>query len=239
MTGPHIAEPKLLVVEDDESLGIVLVDALASAGYRVERVADGEKGLERALAGRFDLLVLDLMLPRLDGYEICRRMRAAGKTTPVLMLTARGREEDRVKGFDLGADDYLVKPFSMKELLGRVKARIRGGAPRPVDRTTIGDCAVDFEAMTVRRGGKDEALTKTEAEILKFFVLHPGQVLSRTRFLDEVWGYDRYPTTRTVDMHLARVREKIGDAGDEPRFLRTVHGVGYRFDPDGTNVTSA
>jgi DNA-binding response OmpR family regulator len=237
VTGPHVGEPKLLVVEDDESLSMVLTDALRGAGYRVETVADGEQALARALEGRFDLVILDLMLPRLDGYEVCRRMRAAGKTAPVLMLTARGREEDRVKGLDLGADDYVAKPFSMKELLARVRARIRAGAPRPVDRAAMGAAEVDFVAMLVRRGGTETPLTKTEAECLRLFHRHPGEVLTRARFLDEVWGYDRFPTTRTVDMHVARVREKIGDDGAEPRFIKTVHGVGYRYDPDGADGT--
>jgi DNA-binding response OmpR family regulator len=232
-----VSADKVLVVEDDESLGVVLVDALRQEGHRVELERDGERALARLLADRFDLVLLDLMLPRLDGFEICRRLRAAGKAVPVLVLTARGREEDRVKGLDLGADDYLVKPFSMLELLARVRARLRATRAATPPRLVMGEAEVDFDAMVVRRGGAETEITKTEAEVMRLFARNPGKVLSRNRFLDEVWGYDRYPTTRTVDMHVARVREKIGDDGANPRFIRTVHGVGYRYDPP--NVTSA
>ncbi len=229
---PDLAPPRILVVEDDESLSMVLSDALSHEGYRVEVARDGEKALARALEGRFDLVLLDLMLPRVDGFEICRRMRAAGQRVPVVVLTARGREEDRVKGLDLGADDYVVKPFSPRELLARVRARLRAAAPPAAGAQRVGKAEVDWEAMVVRRDGRETPMTKTEAAMLRLFVAHPRQVLSRTRFLDEVWGYDRYPTTRTVDMHVARLREKIGDDGEDPRFIRTVHGVGYRYDPE-------
>jgi DNA-binding response OmpR family regulator len=232
-----VSAGKVLVVEDDESLGIVLVDALRQEGHRVDLERDGERALARLLADRFDLVLLDLMLPRLDGFEVCRRLRAAGRSVPVLVLTARGREEDRVKGLDLGADDYLVKPFSMLELLARVRARLRAARPAP-PRVRMGEAEVDFDAMVARRDGAETELTKTEAEVLRMFARNPGKVLSRRRFLDEVWGYDRFPTTRTVDMHVARVREKIGDDGANPRFIHTVHGVGYRYDPpaDLTNA---
>lgn len=227
---------KVLLVEDDESLGTVVKDALEQEGYRVEWQREGDVAMRRALEGRYDLIVLDLMLPRVDGYEICRRVRAAKNRTPVLMLTARGREEDRVKGLDLGADDYVPKPFSMMELLARVRARIRATKPVTPDRLRVGDAEVDFAAMVVRLGEAESDLTRTEADVLRLFAAHPGQVLTRNRFLDEVWGYDRYPTTRTVDMHVARVREKIGDDGSAPRFIKTIHGVGYRYDPPAAAV---
>ncbi len=222
---------KILVVEDDESLALVLSDALKQEGWRVERASDGETALGRCLEGRFDLVLLDLMLPRVDGYEICRRMRAARNRTPVLILTARGREEDRVKGLDLGADDYVTKPFSMVELLARIRARLRATRTAVPDRLRIGDAEVDFQAMRVMRGAVAEEITKTEAAVLRLFLEHPGEVLSRNRFLDQVWGLNHFPSTRTVDMHVARVREKIGDSGADPRFIKTVHGVGYRYDP--------
>jgi DNA-binding response OmpR family regulator len=226
---------RLLVVEDDESLGMVLTDALKDAGYRVELERDGHRALAKATEHRFALVILDLMLPRLDGFEILKRLRAGGDRTPVLVLTARGREEDRVRGFDLGADDYVVKPFSMKELLGRIRARLRGGEEALPDRVRVGAADVDLAAMLVRREGLEpQPLTKTEADILRLFLRHPGEVLSRKRFLDEVWGYSSFPTTRTVDMHVARLREKLGDAGDAPRHLKTVHGVGYRYDVSGS-----
>jgi two-component system alkaline phosphatase synthesis response regulator PhoP len=170
------------------------------------------------------------MLPGLDGYEVCRRVRAMGRDVPILMLTARGREEDRVKGFELGADDYVVKPFSLKELLARVEARLRAHRPVLPQRVRLGAAEVDLAAMVVRADGKTEPLTRLEAGVLRLLLSHPGEVLTRNRFLDEVWGFQHFPTTRTVDVHVARVREKIGDQGDSP-WIATVHGVGYRFDP--------
>ncbi len=227
---------RVLLVEDDPSLGLVLHDALEREGYRATLVRDGRDALDRALAEPFDLLVLDLMLPSMDGYEICRRLRAAGSDVPILMLTARAREEDRVMGLDLGADDYVVKPFSLKELLARVRARLRAKKPIAPDLVHLGELEIDLASMEVRDtasgNGDRTQLTKLEAGVLTLFFANPGEVLSRGRFLDEVWGYHRHPTTRTVDMHVARVREKLGDAGPTPRWIRTVHGVGYRFDPD-------
>jgi DNA-binding response OmpR family regulator len=222
---------RILVVEDDESLGVVLTDALRAEGHDPVLVADGVTALETALDRRFDLVILDLMLPRMDGLQVCRRLRDAGRRVPVLMLTARGREEDRVKGLDVGADDYLVKPFSLKELLARVRARLRAGVGALPDHVRFGGAEVDFAALVVRRGEGTTPLTRTEADVLRLFARHPGVALTRRRFLDEVWGYQRFPTTRTVDMHVARVREKIGDAGSDPQVIRTVHGVGYRYDP--------
>jgi len=227
-----VSGSRLLVVEDDESLGVVLVDALEREGFRTELERDGHTALARAMAAPFDLVLLDLMLPGLDGYEICRRLRAAGRDVPILMLTARAREEDRVHGLDLGADDYVVKPFSLKELMARIRARLRARKPLPPERVKLGDMEIDVGGMLILRGEDSVQLTKLEAGVLSLFLANPGQVLSRSRFLDEVWGYHRHPTTRTVDMHVARVRDKIGDAGATPRWIHTVHGVGYRFDPD-------
>ena len=209
----------------------MLSDALGHEGYRALVERDGQRALERATATRFDLVILDLMLPTLDGTEVCRRLRRAGVRTPVLMLTARGREEDRVRGLDAGADDYVTKPFSVRELLARVRARLRATTAPPSDVVRMGDAEVDFVAHVLRRGGAEVALTKTELGMLRVFARNPGVVLPRARFLDEVWGLRSFPTTRTVDMHVLRLREKLGDVGDEPRHLRTVHGVGYRYDP--------
>jgi len=226
-----VRTPRILLVEDDESLGTVLKDSLEREGFEVRWLRDGREAYDLAREKRHELLVLDLMLPGMDGYEVCRRLREEGNAVPILMLTARGREEDRVRGLDLGADDYVAKPFSLKELLARVRARLRAHRSPAPARVRLGEVEVDLEAMVVRRGGEEQPLTKTEAGVLALFLAHPGQVLTRARFLDQVWGYDRHPTTRTVDMHVARVREKIGDDGVEPRFIRTVHGVGYRYDP--------
>ncbi|MDF1700868.1 MAG: response regulator transcription factor [Planctomycetota bacterium] len=227
-----MSHPRILLVEDDESLGFVLVDALEREGYRPTWSREGRAALELALRDPWDLILLDLMLPGMDGHEICKRVRAAGVDVPILMLTARAREEDRVQGLDLGADDYVVKPFGLKELLARIRARLRARKPLAPELVTVGTAQVDLAAMTVTRAGETVALTKLEAGVLTLFLANPGQVLPRGRFLDEVWGYHRHPTTRTVDMHVARVREKLGDAGATPRFIRTVHGVGYRFDPE-------
>lgn len=222
---------RILLVEDDESLGFALVDALEREGHRPTWTRDGREAHQLILDGAWDLVVLDLMLPGMDGYEICRRARAAGIATPILMLTARAREEDRVQGLDLGADDYVVKPFGLQELMARVRARLRARKPVAPDVVEVGPSTVDLSAMTVTREGETTSLTKLEAGVLTLFLANPGQVLPRGRFLDEVWGYHRHPTTRTVDMHVARVREKLGDGGPTPRYIRTVHGVGYRFDP--------
>ncbi|MDA1194565.1 MAG: response regulator transcription factor [Planctomycetota bacterium] len=222
---------RILLVEDDESLGFALADALEREGYRPTWSRDGRDALERALARPWDLILLDLMLPGLDGHEICRRVRAAGHDVPILMLTARGREEDRVRGLDLGADDYVVKPFGLKELMARVRARLRARKPLAPEVVQLGPVRVDLGAMLIVRDGEEFPLTKLEAGVLTLFFANPGQVLTRGRFLDDVWGYHRHPTTRTVDMHVARVREKLGDAGPTPRWIHTVHGVGYRYDP--------
>jgi DNA-binding response OmpR family regulator len=222
---------RILVVEDDESLAMVLEDALRRAGHDVLLEKDGRRALERATKARFDLVVLDLMLPGMDGYEVCRRLRAAGRAVPILMLTARGREEDRVRGLELGADDFVVKPFSLRELLARVEARLRATRPSTPARVRLGDVEVDLAAMVVRRDGATRELTRMEAAMLALFLANPGEVISRARFLTDVWGLDRYPTTRTVDVHVGRLRDKLGaGAGREP-LIHTVHGVGYRFDP--------
>ena len=222
---------KILIVEDDETLGMALEDALKQDGYRVSLEKDGAKALARVLKDRFDLVLLDLMLPNVDGFTICRRMRAEGNRTPVLMLTARGREDDRVKGLDAGADDYLIKPFSMRELQARVRARLRAAEITLPTTVKVRDAEIDLAALVIRRDGANVSLTKTEADLLKVFLKHPGQVLTRKRFLDEVWGLNHYPTTRTVDMHIARLREKLGDEREDAPLIATVHGVGYRFDP--------
>ena len=216
-----MTESKILIVEDDETLGMALEDALKQEGYRVSLEKDGAKAMARVLKDRFDLVLLDLMLPNVDGFTICRAMRKAGNRTPVLMLTARGREDDRVKGLDSGADDYLVKPFSMRELQARVRARLRGAeTPLPTS-VRLRDAEIDLAALVIRRGGENVSLTKTEADLLKVFLKNPGKVLTRKRFLDEVWGYDRYPTTRTVDMHVARLREKLGDDHEDAPLIAT------------------
>ena len=219
--------PRLLIIEDDASLSLVLSDAMRDQGYEVTTTDDGRKGLALARTEAFDLLLLDLMLPGMGGYEICERLRADGLRTQIIMLTARGREEDKIKGLDLGADDYLAKPFSLDELLARVRARLRAARPDRDDRFEVGTATVDFRKMVIEGPGGELAMTPTESGVLRILLEHPGEVIGRSRFLEEVWGYKRAPSTRTVDMHVARVREKLGHSDA----IVTVHGMGYRYDP--------
>ena len=230
---PH-PRARLLLAEDEPSLVITLTDRLHAEGYAVEAVRDGEAALLRALGGGFDLLVLDVMLPGRDGFEVCRELRRQGSPLPVLMLTARTQVVDRVVGLKLGADDYLTKPFEAVELLARIEALLRraGGAVGEGNGvTSFGDVQADFRRGQVRLGGVEVALAPRELELLQYFVAHPGEVLSRDRLLDEVWGYDAAVQSRTVDVHVAALRQKLEADAAHPRFFRTVHGRGYRFVP--------
>lgn len=226
-------QTKILIVEDDASLRLGLEQGFLSDGHAVDTAADGEEGLRMALTGGSDLIVLDLMLPKIDGFEILRRIRADRLETPVIVLTARGEEEDRIAGFEYGADDYVVKPFSVRELLLRVQAVLRRAAESgPLKgEVTIGDAVVDFKGYQIRRGKKKIGLSRREAEMLRLFVENPGEAISRQRFLESVWGYQSYPTTRTVDMHVLKLRQKIESDPENPRHFVTVHGVGYKFFP--------
>jgi DNA-binding response OmpR family regulator len=225
---------RVLVVEDDATVAEVVVRYLEREGFQVESVGDGREALERA--GRFlpDLVVLDLMLPGLDGLEVCRRLRAVAPI-PVIMLTARGEESDRVLGLELGADDYVAKPFSPRELTARVKSVLRRaqGPLAPVDVNGVhamGDLEIDLGAREVRRGGEPVTLTAREFELLAFLVRHPRRVFRREELLEYVWGYT-YGDTSTVTVHIRRLREKIEPEPSEPKNIQTVWGVGYRFDP--------
>ena len=171
------------------------------------------------------------MRDSVSGLEVCKQLRAKRPSIPIIMLTARGQEVDKVVGLELGADDYVTKPFSIRELIARVKAVLRRGqtVPKEQDRYSFGDAEVDMRSCRVTRNGKDLEFSSTEFELLKYFVCHPGEVLSRDRLLEEVWGYDSYPTTRTVDAHLVRLRQKLEPNPEQPRFFLTVHGTGYRF----------
>jgi DNA-binding response OmpR family regulator len=222
---------RILVVEDEPGLVLALTDRLRSEGYDVEAAADGEAGLIRARGGRFDLILLDVMLPRKGGFEVCRDLRRGGVATPVLMLTARGQVADKVAGLKLGADDYVVKPFEMAELLARVEARLRRAeeAPSPAARYAFGDVEVDFRRAEVRRGGRPVEVSAKELQLLRYFVEHPGATLSRQELLDRVWGYHAMPSTRTVDVHVAGLRRKLEPDPREPRHILTAHGLGYKF----------
>jgi len=224
---------KILVVEDDPSIRLGLVDTLTAKGYEVEAVGRGGEGAERAIGGRFDLVVLDVMLPDIDGFEVCRRIRQSpARGVAVIMLSARGAELDRVRGLELGADDYVTKPFSLMELLARVASvlrRAKGDAPEPTG-LAFGGIEIDLVGQVCSREGKRIELPSRAFAILKVFAKRPGEVVSRDVLLDEAWGYDDYPNTRTVDNHLVKLRRALEDEPDKPRWLVTVHGAGYKLD---------
>jgi DNA-binding response OmpR family regulator len=226
---------RILVVEDDPSIRMGLEDTLTAKGYQVEVVGKGAEGAEKALSGRYDLVVLDVMLPDIDGFEVCRRIRGSRGPTrhvPVIMLSARGAELDRVRGLELGADDYVTKPFSLMELLARVASvlrRAQGEAAEPI-RLAFGDIEIDLVGQVASRGGKRIDLPSRAFAILKAFAKRPGEVVSRDVLLDEAWGYEDYPNTRTVDNHLVKLRRALEDEPDKPRFLVTIHGAGYKLD---------
>lgn len=223
----------ILIVEDDVAILRGLADNLRFESYTVLSAADGESGYRLIQEKKPDLIILDLMLPKLSGYEICRKVRAAGIQTPILMLTARGEEADRVLGLDLGADDYMVKPFSIRELLARVRALLRRAQPSRAmpDRLEFDDVVVDFLAYAAHKGGKPLEMTRKEFQVLRLLASRAGEVVTRDELLNEVWGYENYPTTRTVDNHLATLRAKLERDPADPQHLRTVHGVGYKFQP--------
>jgi two-component system alkaline phosphatase synthesis response regulator PhoP len=222
---------RILVVEDEAALRLALSDRLRSEGYEVEVAGDGDQGWERAREG-FDLILLDVMLPGRSGFDLCRDLRREGIDTPVLMLTARGEVLDRVLGLKLGADDYLVKPFETAELLARIEALLRRAQPDTEAGTfAFGDVRVDFRRVEVTKGGEPVELSALEFRLLRYFVEHRGEVLSRDRLLDEVWGYSADVFSRTVDQHVATLRRKIEADPRRPRHVVTVHGLGYRFTP--------
>jgi len=230
-----MSSERLLIIEDELPMRTALQDILAAEGYRVLSAADGESGLRRAVDEKPDLILLDIMMPKLDGFALCAELRRLRHRMPVLMLTAKGLVEDRVTGLDAGADDYLVKPFSTEELLARVRALLRrarkqGEAPA---RFRLGDVEIDLVRQTARRGRAQLHLTTKEFAMLRLMAEAPGEPVSRERFLDVVWGYTAFPTTRTVDNHIASLRSKLERNPEEPRWVKTVHGVGYKLELTG------
>ncbi|MDH0865177.1 response regulator transcription factor [Mitsuaria sp. GD03876] len=227
--------PRILLVEDEEGLMMSLTDRLSSEGYAVAQATDGDRGLARALAEPFDVVVLDVRLPGRDGFEVCKGLRAAGCQVPILMLTARGQTEDRVQGLKSGADDYLVKPFETAELLARLEAlQRRGRSGRYASRTgdgvvRIGAVAVDLLREEVTRGTERLPLLPMEFKLLRYFIQNEGLVLTRHKILKDVWGYDFLPTTRTIDVHVAGIRQKIEADPRNPAHLITLHRRGYKF----------
>ncbi len=218
--------PRVLLVEDEPSLVVTLTDRLAAEGYDVTTAGDGVSALATARARAFDVLLLDVALPGKNGFDVCRELRQGGSDVPVLMLTARGDVTDRVVGLKLGADDYLAKPFEMIELLARIEALLRRRRPAPGitgDGYSFGDVRIDFRAAQVFRSGEPIELSALEYKLLKHFVQNRGALLSRDELLDKVWGYDSTPTTRTVDVHIASLRQKIETNPSHPEHIRTVH----------------
>jgi len=227
---------KILIIEDDRSILKAVETNLVGEGYEVETAMDGLTGLERASDPSQDLILLDLMLPKLPGEEICRRLRQNGITTPILFLTAKNEEEHRIAGFELGADDYVAKPFSIRELLGRIQAILRraAGQKHLLAHYHFADVALDFVKMEARKGDEPVVLTTREFAILRLMVSNKGVVISRDRLLNEVWGYDAYPSTRTVDNQIVKLRQKLEDDPENPRFILTVRGTGYKFVGENT-----
>src|SRR5215475_6443500 len=222
--------PRILIVDDEPEMVRGLEDNLRFEGYQTLSATDGRRGLALALSEAPDLVLLDIMMPDMSGWDFCRELRAKGLDIPVIMLTARGEEGDRVRGLELGADDYVTKPFSLRELLARVRAVLRRPGPRErFEEFAFGDVRVRPRTRQVSKGGHDVRLTRKEFDLLVFLIAHRGEVVTRERLLDEVWGYERFPTTRTVDTHVLRLRRKFEADPDQPVWILTHHGHGYKF----------
>ncbi len=226
-----LKKTRILIVEDEPAMVEGLRDNFEYEGYDVISAGDGVAGLDRALADDPDLVVLDVMMPRLSGLDVCKQLKAKRPSLPIIMLTARGQEIDKVVGLELGADDYVTKPFSIRELMARVKAVLRRVSP-PASAPEVyrfSDVEVNIRGNAVLRAGAQVDLSAKEFALLAYFVSHPGETLSRDRLLDAVWGYENYPNTRTVDTHMVHLRQKLEPNPEEPRFILTIHGSGYKF----------
>ena len=225
---------RILLVEDEPGLVLTLTDRLTSEGYQVYSEEDGIKGRQRAIDEEFDLIILDVMLPNRNGFDICQDLRKQDIHTPILMLTARGQIVDKVVGLKLGADDYLTKPFEVPELLARIEALLRRSSLNNSknnrnDTYQFGNVSVDFRSAEVARDGSMLDLSAKEFQLLTYFIEHKGATLSRDELLNEVWGYDALPSTRTIDVHVAWLRQKLEPNAKRPQFILTVHGLGYKF----------
>ena len=223
---------KVLIVEDDQAMAVALRDGFEYEGYGVQVARDGAAGLKMADEPELDLIILDVMLPKMSGFDVCKQLRSAGNETPIIMLTARGQEIDKVVGLKIGADDYVTKPFSFMELMARVEALMRRSHRKPetsTDEFNFGDIAINFKRFEVTKAGQPIEISPREFNILKYFIEHRGEVITRDQSLDSVWGYGSFPLTRTVDMHIAKLRQKIEDAPHDPKYVITVHRVGYKF----------
>jgi len=228
-------EINILIIEDEPSMRLGLSDNLMFEGFGVDEAVDGEEGLEKLVQGNYDLVLLDVMMPKKSGFEVCKEARKQGINTPIILLTARGEELDKVRGLEWGADDYITKPFGLGELMARIKAVLRrsgrgGGDTQASHEVTIGNMVVDFDAFhAANLNGEALKLSHREFEILQYLYTHKHQVVSRDELLEKVWGYDSTPTTRTVDNFIARLRQKIEPSPDNPAIILTVHGLGYKM----------
>jgi DNA-binding response OmpR family regulator len=222
---------RVLIVEDDAAMATALKDGFTFEGFDIVLAKDGEAGLKAAREMSPDVIVLDVMLPKMNGLDVCKRLRSEGSNVPIMMLTARGQEIDKVLGLKLGADDYVTKPFGFMELIARVEALLRrtrpGGAAGEV--YGFGDVVVDFKKAEMKKRGEVVEITARELKLLEYFIAHRGEVIPRERLLDQVWEYDAAPLTRTVDMHVAKLRKKVEDDSGDPKFIVTVHRMGYKF----------
>ena len=224
---------RILVVEDDASILEGLQAALEAEGYEIDTAADGIQGWEKAQRADLSLLVLDLMLPGMSGLEIAKKLRDGGSRVPIIMLTAKGDEEDRVLGLELGADDYLTKPFSVRELQARIRSVLRRSGGEAAGKPAIfqfGNVEVDFRRQRLRKAGEAVDVSAREFRLLAYLIEHRGTMVTREQLLNDIWGYDVYPTTRTVDNHIARLRKKVEDEPDKPQWIQTVRGAGYLFE---------
>jgi two-component system, OmpR family, alkaline phosphatase synthesis response regulator PhoP len=225
----------VLLVEDEFALRMFLGDSLRKEGYEVEYASDGNEGLQKARQLPIDLIILDIMLPGKDGFEVCRELRRGGRMTPILMLTARGRTEDTVNGLNMGADDYVSKPFNMVELMARVGAllrRVPAGANATPAIFEFGSIRVDLRGTEVTRNGQVVNISAREFQLLRFLIEHRGKTLSRETLLRDVWGYSGQMYTRTVDMRIANLRQRLEDDPKQPKYILTIQGLGYKFKPD-------
>ena len=222
---------KILIVEDDQAMAVALRDGFKYKGYSVQVAGDGQAGLRLATEKHFDLIILDVMLPRLSGLDVCKQLRESGTDIPIILLTARGQEIDKVMGLELGADDYITKPFSFMELMARVEAVLRRAirSVEKVDIVQVGNLKIDFKKCEATKNGKPLDLSHREFKLLRYFLDHRGEVVSRDQLLDTVWGYDSLPLSRTVDTHIAKLRHKIEEEPGDPRYIMTVHRAGYKF----------
>ena len=222
---------KVLIIEDEPNMVLGLKDTCEYEGYEVSVARDGKEGLAKASAEKPDIILLDVMLPLMSGIDVCRTLRTRGIETPILMLTARGQEMDKVVGLEVGADDYVTKPFSIKELLARIRAHLRRAAKQVADIESFnfGNVELNFKKYVARKSGEALDLSAREFEILRYLIRRRGEIVTRDQLLDEVWGYDSTPVTRTVDNHIARLRQKIERDPSDPKHIITVHRIGYRF----------